>query len=55
MIFGAAITKIWVPNPVDSYGRNRSLEDLGLGKKHRKRIETEEREEYAAFFERNPN
>ncbi|KAF2401616.1 MFS general substrate transporter [Trichodelitschia bisporula] len=49
MVFGALITKVWVPRPVDIWGRSRSLEDLGRGKKHRQRIEKEEREIWMTF------
>jgi PHS family inorganic phosphate transporter-like MFS transporter len=44
MLFGAYITKIWVPNPCDIDGRSRSLEELGRGKEARKQMEEEERD-----------
>ena len=43
MILGAIITKLWVPNPCDIYNEPRSLEDLGKGKKARKKMEEDER------------
>jgi PHS family inorganic phosphate transporter-like MFS transporter len=45
MILGAFVTKIWVPNPCDVYGESRSLEDLSKGKRARKEMEKEEKEE----------
>jgi hypothetical protein len=42
MVCGAVITRFWVPNPVDTWGRSRTLEEMGLGKAERKRVEKEE-------------
>jgi hypothetical protein len=50
MAVGAVITKCWVPNPVDVWGRSRSLEQLALGKKERKRLERDEQEMWSAFI-----
>jgi hypothetical protein len=46
---GAIVTKAWVPNPVDVWGRSRTLEQLALGKAERKRVEREERELWRVF------
>lgn len=43
MLFGAFITKIWVPNPCDIDGNPRSLEDLGRGKQYRLALEAAEK------------
>lgn len=48
MVFGAIITKVWVPNPCDIYGETRSLEDLSKGKKARKKMEEDEKLEKRA-------
>jgi PHS family inorganic phosphate transporter-like MFS transporter len=48
MVFGAIITKVWVPNPCDIYGETRSLEDLSKGKKARKKMEDDEKLEKRA-------
>ena len=45
MILGAYITRVWVPNPCDIYGESRSLADLSKGKKERKKLETNERQD----------
>jgi PHS family inorganic phosphate transporter-like MFS transporter len=50
MVFGAIITKIWVPNPCNIWHQSRSLEDLGQGKAARKRMEQDEREAWQAFM-----
>jgi hypothetical protein len=49
MVIGAVVTKVWVPNPVDVWGRSRSLEQLSLGKAERKRLERDERESWRSF------
>jgi hypothetical protein len=54
MAFGAIITKFWVPRPVDVWGRSRRLEDLGLGKAARKKMEKEEKESWQAFVPDTP-
>jgi MFS transporter, PHS family, inorganic phosphate transporter len=54
MAGGAIITKVWVPNPVDVWGRSRTLEDLGCGKAARKRMEREEVQFWRAFTPGSP-
>jgi hypothetical protein len=54
MAFGAVITKFWVPRPVDIWGRSRRLEDLGLGKVARKRMEKDERDAWREFVPGTP-
>jgi len=54
MAAGAICTIYWVPNPVDIWGRNRTLEELGLGKKERKRMEQEEKDTWRALAPDNP-
>jgi hypothetical protein len=49
MAIGAVVTKFWVPNPVDVWGRSRSLEQLSLGKAERKRLERDEKESWRSF------
>lgn len=55
MVFGAIITKIWVPNPCNIWGQSRSLEDLGLGKAARKRMEKDERDAWRAMVPGSPH
>lgn len=55
MASGAIITKLWVPNPVDKWGKSRSLEDLGLGKAARKRMEKDERDAWNSLVPGTPN
>lgn len=50
MAIGAVVTKFWVPNPVDVWGRSRSLEQLSLGKAERKRMERDEMESWRSFI-----
>jgi hypothetical protein len=54
MAAGATITKFWVPNPVDIWGRSRTLEDLGRGKAERRRIERDEAQFWRAFTPGSP-
>jgi len=54
MVLGAIVTKVWVPKPVDIWGHSRSLEDLGLGKHERKRMQREEWDHWRAFAPRSP-
>jgi len=55
MVFGAVITKVWVPNPCNLWNQSRSLEELGLGKASRKRMEKEERDAWRAFVPGSPH
>jgi hypothetical protein len=54
MAAGAITTKVWVPNPVDVWGRSRTLEDLGQGKAERKRMESDEAQFWQAFTPASP-
>jgi hypothetical protein len=54
MVAGVIMTRFWVPNPVDTWGRTRSLEDMGMGKKERKRIEHEEMEVWQSLAPGSP-
>ncbi|KAE9988762.1 hypothetical protein EG328_007366 [Venturia inaequalis] len=55
MASGAIITKLWVPNPCNILGQSRSLEDLGLGKAARKRMEKDERDTWNSLVPGSPN
>lgn len=55
MASGAIITKLWVPNPCNIWDKSRSLEDLGLGKAARKRMEKDERDAWNSLAPGSPD
>lgn len=55
MVSGALITKLWVPNPCNIFGQSRSLEDLGLGKAARRRLEKDERDAWNSLVPGSPD